>query len=96
MRRGVEPGAVLADAGDVDRAARLLASVRVGAALAPLASFLPAGQVAGCLAESRVEWDRQVAWLARELGALGDGLTAAAAGYAEVEAIAARHLGGAR
>ncbi|WP_157557527.1 hypothetical protein [Intrasporangium oryzae] len=94
MRRRVEPDAVADDAGGVERAGRLLAGVRVGAALGPLASFLPGGQVARCLAESRSEWDRQVASVAREVGALADGLTATAAGYTEVESVVARHLGG--
>ena len=94
MRYGVDASAVTADAGGVSRALELLALVGVGDALGPLALGLPGTRTVRCLPQARSDWDRQVGAARRELGSVGETMAAAASTYDQVEAIAARVLGG--
>lgn len=94
MRYGVDASALAADAGGVSRALELLAVVGVGDVLGPLVLGLPGTRTARCLPQARSDWDLQVGAVRRELGSLGDAMTAAASTYEQVEAIAARVLDG--
>ncbi len=98
MRLGVDADALAVGGAAVDRAAALMASVRVDELATSIAAAMPGSRSAGVMAQLVAVYGATTAAMARDLTGHADALRAGSVGYAKTEgdvAAAERHERGA-
>ena len=96
MRYQVDPAVVLGEGAAVMGAAGALGETRVPEQFGPLRGAIPGGATAAAVSGIQTSWRIEMTDLRSRVHSLGEALTGAGAGYAQVESVTQLALGSTR
>lgn len=96
MRYQVDPEVVLVEAAALAGAARALGETRVPEQLGPLRGAIPGSVTAAAVSDLQSSWRTEITDVRSRVRSVGEALTAAGAGYAQVETVTQLALGATR
>ncbi len=96
MRYQVDPAVILGEGADVVGAAAALRDTTVPEQFGPLRGAVPGGATAAAVSGIQSSWSIEMTDVRSRVRSLGEALTAAGAGYAQVETVTQLALGSTR